>query len=193
MNESSELHVIANRAKEKIVLTRSLYKGCDLVNIRKMYLSRDGNEAWSREGIALHPHEVRELQRVLDQIFGPLRQMSEGGLVDENSGHRPRTQRNQGTLALQDQVLLHLANGLSPEDARKRVLGDDPGSKRRFTEIGKALRRSGLLVPGDWLLTSAGEARGKPLLGGKRRNQGEGEEGEAPYLVIPLVEEGGLE
>lgn len=193
MNEPAEFHVIAYRAKEKIVLTRDFYKGCDLLNIRKMYISRSGNESWSREGVALHPHEARELQRVLDKIMGPMRQSS-GSYTDGEAGSiRPRPRRDRGTLSLQDQVLLALAAGLSPGDARERVMGAEPESKRRLTEIGKALRRAGLLVSGDWLLTPAGEARGKTLIEGKGKGQREGEEKEFHYLVIPLEEEGNVE
>ncbi len=54
---------------------------------------------------------------------------------------------------------------MSPEAARQRLFGDEPTARRRLTELGKALRRSGLLLSATWTLSPSGEIRSQVLRG----------------------------
>lgn len=66
---------------------------------------------------------------------------------------------------LQDRLLLEVAAGFSPEEAGLRAWGPLPKMRERLNETGKALRRCGLLLAHDWILTPNGERRAALLRG----------------------------
>jgi len=157
-----------------------------LANVR---IFRDGVEYWSITDIALCPEEARDLRRVINQLAGSSLQMTEVDIVDSVGATSSKRKRVRWHLSMQDRVLLELSNGLSPEDALKRVVRGAPAAKRQLTETGKALRRSGLLAPRDWLLTPAGEARAKILKGERGNSSGEEDEQGHPTGILPMTGE----
>jgi len=165
MWQSPEQHIVSERSHEVIVLTCDSYKGHDLLNIRKRFLSRDGKECWSKSGIALHPDEAYELQRILCQVLGPSEPVENN--VSPKGDSMPPSHRAPGNshLALQDRLLLHLAEGLAPDDFH--VGGVQ--TRTRITELGKALRRAGYLAPKEWTLTTQGTMRVEMLHEGHSR------------------------
>lgn len=65
--------------------------------------------------------------------------------------------------SFQDRALLAIANGLNPHDLHGELWPKELANPRRLTELGKALRRAGLLVPGAWGLTELGRERAATL------------------------------
>jgi hypothetical protein len=85
----------------------------------------------------------------------------------------PDVSPKKSASSYQDQALLLLANGYGPRDLQKQLWPFDAPNPRRLTELGKALRRARLLIPGDWDLTPEGQARVMTLKRAKGETQGE--------------------
>lgn len=77
------------------------------------------------------------------------------------------------TQSFQAKALLALANGYTPPDLPAKLWPGEESSSRRLTELGKALRRAGLLEPGTWNLTSLGKDRASALLRAEGEARGE--------------------
>jgi hypothetical protein len=141
------------------------FKGYTLIQIRKRVVSRDGVVVWTKGGISLHPEEARNL---LELLPGLLEQLEDRATdlhsIEKDWSSPPLSSTEPETrISLQDQVLLRISDGSDPEDVRIQVLGDAPEDRKRFTEIGKALRRCGLLEPRQWILTPLGQAKAMAL------------------------------
>ncbi len=150
--------VIASRGRGHIVVVFPCVvgaKGYSMVSMGVWWPTEDGHHAPDpRKCCLFHLAEVPALIQALKSLAGS------GGSMEDAKAH-PRS--------LQDRALSFLASGLGPQDLPGKLWPGEPLNPRRLTELGKALRRAGLLTPGDWILTSKGEDRTRSLTPGSPR------------------------
>jgi hypothetical protein len=128
----------------------------------------------SRRSCLLH---MAELPAVIEALKKLLEQEARHPAPSGN-GVQPRIQRTTH----QDEALLLLAAGYGPRDLPSHLWPSEDSEPRRLTELGKALRRAGYLVPRNWTLTLEGEVRVAAL----KRSRGEGEGEDLAETPNPL-------
>ena len=146
--------VLAERGQGHLVIVQPVAvgkKAMPMVSIGVWWTTADGFHAPDgRRTCMLHQSELPALMDALKALLHSVPRTP--ALMPASAPH-----------SLQDRALVLLATGLGPRDLPGRLWPDDPPNPRRITELGKALRRAELLVPGDWTLTLAGEARAASL------------------------------
>lgn len=159
----SDILTLGLRADCRVALALQVFKGYSLLQIRKRSVNKYGCEVWTKQGIALHPDEAQKLLELLPNLLKSSETQALG-LFSRNQLSAPLPQvETESRITLQDRVLLHLASGRDPEDVRVLIFGESPGNRRRFTELGKSLRRCGLLAPRQWIPTPLGQKRANDL------------------------------
>jgi hypothetical protein len=127
------------------------YHGSHKIDIRNFFINDNGEEQHGK-GIRLLVEEALTLHRALGDMLGVAAPTprSKGPAVQHGG-------------SAQDRALLALSEGWGPDDLQMRIYPEDPKAAKRVTELGKALRRCGMLVPKDWTLTDLGIARAESL------------------------------
>ena len=129
-----------------------------MVSIGVWWTTPEGEHAPdSRRTCLIHVHELLALIQALQTFVAT---------CDDPAPSKPVTR------SFQDRALQALANGFGPLDLPAKLWPEERANPRRLTELGKALRRAGLLAPGKWNLTSLGEARAATLQRTGREAQG---------------------
>jgi len=139
-----------------ILVKREPYLGHDMIHIREHYIAPSGEQRPGRKGISLHPHEAKALLEVLQEFFR----------VTPAADAAEPAARPMGAFTLQERALLILAKGGGAESVLGHLFDGDPGGAVRLKELGKDMRKAGLLEPGGWTLTETGKARAEALVSG---------------------------
>jgi hypothetical protein len=179
-NEPDEIHIISERSKNLIAITAEVIFGKPHLVLRKGHFIRGGPRFWSNLYFLIKLSEVPELHRVLSQYLDQENLENGDWGPSQEDEPLPPIKKGIGRLSLQDQVLFYLDQRFDPEQVRHHVLGEALDTRLRFTEIGKALRRSGYLRRRSWALTDEGRERVRTIKGEHPGGEGnEGDEGEA--------------
>lgn len=159
-------YIIGRRSNAQVVLYSQKFNGYDLIHIRQVVTKKDGDEVWTRKGIALHPIELQELYKILPTILSQMNHRYGDEAIPRQQRSCPVVSKARLAVSLQNQILLHLVNGLDPEDVREKVMGDNAEERKRFIEAGKALRRCGYLPPRSWVPTPEGRNHAESIRNG---------------------------
>jgi hypothetical protein len=148
------------------------------LDLRLYYQGTDGSMLPSPKGLWLHDCEVPLVIAALQDLL-PVNEDTPGAAV-------PTPRRKPG-MSQQDRALVLLADGFGPHDLPERLYPNEAPNPRRLIELGKALRRVGLLVPGDWTLTALGQVRAAELRPSMGEASGESPiDGQAQFPLPPV-------
>ena len=168
--------LVAERGGGHIVVAQPVWTGSKdmpMVSIGVWWTTPEGHHAPDgRRTCLIHAHELPALILALQALVHE-------EPIPESMPSKPASP------SFQDMALLSLADGFGPHDLPAKLWPGESLNPRRLTELGKAMRRAKLLTPGDWSLTSLGEARAASL----ERPQGEvkGEaKGDLPDKIPPF-------
>ena len=154
--------LVAERGGGHLVVVQPVRTGSKdmpMVSIGVWWTTAEGEHAPDgRRTCLIHAHELPALIQALQAL-------------STTSGD-PAPSR-LSTQSFQDSALLALAEGFGPDDLPAKLWPGETANPRRLTELGKALRRAGLLGPHYWNLTSLGEAHVAALQRTKGEAQGE--------------------
>ena len=145
-------------------------KNLPMICIGIWWLAEDGFHYPGPKYLLVHRAEAPGLTQALPGLVGleASRQGQPAGTTTTTS-----RRRSSGGASNQDRALMLLADGWGPEDLHDKLFPGDSDSAKKVKEVGKALRRCGLLMPKDWILTDEGEARNKMLLVSQGESRGE--------------------